>query len=314
MIFNVCFDPTVIGAAAANGPFAIQALIAMLRGFSANCLLMDFDDARLQNGIRAAIDSLPPREERAEIKRVFTRLEDRKRFVPAMEAPDWAARESDIQHAFWQANACGVQLVVTETQDSADVESASLATFQHTVFERERFIRALNGRVFGGGELSDVDFLNSNFANALRYAGGIQICDEVLGKFGDNFEHTIKVLLRWIEPILHDPPKCEITIHCKRVAGRTDHLCHMIRSFRGGRLAQTVIKVTFYENPEHRHPLPHDRFLWTDQFAFDIGRGMDFLDRQTGKNRDVSINLKDWSEVTATMAKYAGMQTETRVL
>ena len=313
MVFNVCFDPKVIEAAAANGPYAMQALIAMLRGFSANCVLFDFEDTRLQHGIRAALDALPPQSDRSEITALFKRLMKR-RFVSVMQDPDWAAPESDIQHAFWQAHARGVQLVVTGEQGGAEVPSADLASFQHTAFERERFTRALNGRVFASGELSEAEFLTSNFANALRYAVRIQICDRILGRFADNFEHTMNVLLRWLEPILHDPPACEITIHCERVAGRDDHLCHMVRSFRRGRLTQAVIKVAFYENPAGNHALPHDRFIWTDQFAFDIGRGMDFLDRTTGRNRDVSINLKDASEVTAAMAHCAGMRTETREL
>lgn len=316
MIFNVCFDPAVIEAAAANGPYAMQALIAMLRGFSANCVLMDFEDARLQNRVRAAIRGLPPLDERDEIIRIFTRLEDRKRFVPAMEAPDWAAPESDIQHVFWKARNSGVQLVVTETEGCVEVESASLATFQHTCFERERFNGALNGRVFAERKLTGPEFLTESFANALRFAGRVQICDRLLGKkFADNFEYTIKALLQWIEPLLHDPAACEITFHCERAPGRDDHLCHMVRSFRTGRLAQTVIKVAFYDNPTAKKPaLPHDRFLWTDQFAFDIGRGMDFLDPVTLKNRDVSINLKSVSEVTAAIGHCAGMMTETRAL
>ena len=314
MVFNVCFDPKVIEAAAANGPYAMQALIAMLRGFSANCVLFDFEDTRLQRRIRTALNALPLQFDRSEITALFKRLMKR-RFVSVMQDPDWAAPESgDIQHAFRQAHARGVQLVVTGEQGGAEVPSADLANFQHTAFERERFSRALNGRVIATGELSESEFLTSNFANAFRYATRIQICDRILGSFADNFEHTIKVLLRWMEPILHNPPACEITIHCQRVAGRDDHLCHMVRSFRFGRLAQTVTKVAFYENPAGRHALPHDRYIWTDQFAFDIGRGMDFLDRETRRNRDVSINLKSVSEVTAAMAHFAGMRTETREL
>ncbi len=316
MIFNVCFDPAVISAAAANGPFAMQALIAMLRGFSANCLLMDFDDARLQNGFRAAIGALPPRDERDEVLRIFTRLKDRKRFVPAMEAPDWAAPESDIQHAFWKARDSGVQLVVTETEGCGDVESATLGTFQHTKLEHERFSGALNGRVFAEGKLTGTEFLTESFANALRFAGRIQICDRLLGKkFAGNFEYSVEALLRWLKPILHDPSACEITIHCERGAGQSDHhVCHMIGFFRRQWLDQTAIRIWFYENPAGGDALPHDRFLWTDQFAFEIGRGMDFLDPRTGRNRALSINLKSLSEVTAGISSCAGMRTETREL
>lgn len=313
MVFNVCFDPKVIETAAANGPYAMQALIAMLRGFSANCVLLDFEDTRLQRGIRAALDALPPQSDRSEIMALFKRLMKR-RFVSVMQDPDWAAPESDIQHAFWQAHSHGVQLVVTGEQGGAEAPSADLANFQHTAFERERFTRALTGRVFAGGEFREADFLTDNFANALRHAHRIQICDRLLGKlFADNFEHTIKVFLRWVEQILHDPAACEITFHCEH-AKRDDHLCHMLRSFRSGRLAQTVIRVAFYKNPAGRPALPHDRFIWTDQFAFDIGRGMDFLDSGTGMNRDVSINLKDATEVTAAIAHFAGMRTEMRGL
>jgi hypothetical protein len=60
--------------------------------------------------------------------------------------------------------------------------------------------------------------------------------------------------------------------------------------------------------------MPHQRFILTDQFAIEIDRGLDFLDRATHKNRDVSVNTKSHSETSKLLAAYAGNLAGTEVL
>ena len=67
-------------------------------------------------------------------------------------------------------------------------------------------------------------FLDVNFGKALRHARRIEICDRLLGeRFANNFEHTVKELLRWLETILRDPASCESRIHCGKTEGRDRH-------------------------------------------------------------------------------------------
>jgi hypothetical protein len=53
------------------------------------------------------------------------------------------------------------------------------------------------------------------------------------------------------------------------------------------------VEAYYYKLPRGDEPLPHDRFLITDQIAIAIGRGMDFLDFKTKKNRDGTFGLKN---------------------
>ena len=69
--------------------------------------------------------------------------------------------------------------------------------------------------------------------------------------------------------------------------------CAELEAFLGGLGAEAV----FYKR------LPHERFVLTDQFAFEIGRGMDFL-HPGGRNRDVSIATKNLRQVDKLFASY----------
>jgi hypothetical protein len=183
-----------------------------------------------------------------------------------------------------------------------------LAQYPGSAVEIDRHRASTTGRIYFGGEMPTADFLNSNFANALRHARRIEICDRLVGtKWGDNYEHTVQELFRLLERVHNQPDKLEVIINCG-ASKRNPQLSHMVGTFRGQRTASLKIEVNFFGQPTDRAPLPHDRYIWTDQFAFFIGRGMDFLDRATGANRDVGISLKDESEVAQNVSKYAAFR------
>jgi len=302
MIFNVFFNPHLIGFAAEAGPYGLEALCSALRGFSANCLLFDFEDQRGQADIRQQLDSMPENFDRSIVKRLFATLKKRRRFVFILEA-DYFSEKSDLDQALDQADKVRIDLFLSDQLPTVplptDIEFRTLSNYQASDFEHQRSETATNGRTYVGGDMDAVSFLNFNFAKALRHAHRIEICDRLLGdRFADNFEFTIKELLRWLETILHEPDSCELTIHCGKTAGRDQHFAHTLKSFRRGRISGTKISINFYHTTADGSLLPHGRYLWSDQFAFEIDRGMDFLNRATGNNRDVSINIKDQGEIT----------------
>lgn len=311
MVFNFYLDPEVIGVAAASPPYGMQALCDVLRGFLDNGLLFDFEDERCRQAIGRAVNSLPNGFDRKRAAALFSALVKRNRILCIME-PDWLSTTSDIDQALDLAPKYSIQLVLTEqtptTTIPAGVECVTLAEYPTSVSGTERHAAATTGRTYSGGEMSDAAFLDSNFANAFRHARRIEICDRLVGeKFADNFEHTVRQFFRFLEARLHDPGACEVAIHCG-ASNRNHHFCHMLASFRGQRTASLRITTNFYSNPTEKPPLPHERYIWTDQFAFLVGRGMDFLERASGTNRDVSIDLKDESEVAQNVAAYDAMR------
>lgn len=166
---------------------------------------------------------------------------------------------------------------------------------------------AINGKTFVSGDLDEKDFLDWCFGKMLRYPTRIEICDKLFGsRFGDNFEYTVKTFLRWLEQIIVDPKNCKFIFHCGKPEGHTDHhIKTQLVSFKTGRLENLPIEIQFYQLPDNSPVLPHDRYLITDQIVIDIGRGLDFLDRNTKKNRDLTIGYKSFKEVDDLLKSYA---------
>jgi hypothetical protein len=315
MVFNVYFDPEVIPVAAASPPYGLQVLCDILRGFLVNGLLFDFEDERGRRAIGEAIHALPNDFDRKRAGALFSALIKRNRILFIME-PDYMGVVSDLDRAVDLAPAFSIQLVLTKqtptTAIPAGIECVTLAAYPTTAVEIERHRAATTGRTYCGGEMADADFLDSNFGNALRHARRIEICDRLVGTYwGDNYEHTVREFFRLLDRVHAEPDTLEVIINCG--ASKRDHqLLHMVGTFRGNRTAGMKITVNFFDDPVNKAALPHDRYIWTDQFAFFVGRGMDFLDRATGSNRDVGISIKDENEVAQKVSTYSAMRVSTQ--
>jgi hypothetical protein len=308
MVFNVFFDPGVIDVAIKGEAFGIATLTSVLQGVLTNCLLCDFEDARGQTEIGQRLNSAASTFDLSVVKRLLAVLAKRNRVMFVVPV-DYYSTASELDQALAAAEDIPLDVVLTEGIPTVPVPGctvvASLAGYSSSNFETERSGRAAHGMVFSGGEHPAQSFLNATLGKALRHASRIEICDRLLGqKFGDNFEHTIKQLFTWLERNLADPNRCVLNIHCGKTDGRDRHFLHQLATFRTGRLAGLPITVNFYENPTGDACLPHQRYVQTDQFAFSIDRGMDFLDRASGNNRDASIDLKDEIEVARNLATY----------
>lgn len=307
MIYYVYIDPEVIRAASREGPYAVQCLIGILRGFLQNCFLLDFVDYRVQNAISDCIDELADPHERKAIKTLLGAMQKRNRFVCALEA-DYDDRP-DVDRALDQARAAGLDLIFVESREAistapAGVDVATLADYQITDFENDRSRIAAEGMAFRTGEMTEIEFLDRTFKKALRHASRIEVCDKLFGKFRDNFVYSIGVFLTWLAQILEDPANCSLVIHCGEIDVSENYLRGELAKFKTGRLAGLTIEVQPYGLGDPDHCLPHDRFILTEQVALTIGRGMDFLDRNTQQNRDLVVDYKSRKQVDDILQSY----------
>jgi len=286
-------------------------LIGILRGLTQNCFIAEFEDYRIQDAIKEQVKSLPDTFDRKIIKSLLAALSKRNRFIYCL-IPDYSEKKDDMSCVVEQAAKCFLDLILfseanQDTEIPKGIEKATLATFQTTDFENARSNLATNGRTFVSGELDQNDFLDWCFRKMLRYPTRIEICDKLFGsRFSGNYEYTVKTFLRWLEQNIVDPEKCKFIFHCAKPDGKTDHhIKTQLLSFKTGRLKNMSMKIQFYQLPDNSQVLPHDRYLITDQIVIDLGRGFDFLDRNTHKNRDLTIGYKSFKEVDNLLKSYA---------
>jgi hypothetical protein len=306
-------DPEVISFANDLGVLGLPSLNGILRAFLQNCFIAEFEDYRIQQAIKDRVDSLPDSFDRTITKKLFAALKKRNRFVYCL-IPDHSGQKSDVESAIEQTLSSFLDLLLlkgipTDITIPAGVEITTLVAYQNCNFECGRSLLASNGRTLREGDLDEMDFLDKNFGKALRYAGRIEVCDRLFGrKFGDNYLYTTRILLRWLEQVLSDPNNCILIFHCGKpndeIGPDIDFIKMQVARFKRGRLSSLHIELLFYDNPIPEKCLPHERFIFTDQIAFEIGRGMDFIDRNTQKNRDVSIGYKSLKEVGELLKAY----------
>lgn len=307
MVFFVYLDRGVLGDAKRGGALGLQALTSILRAMLQNCILLDFDDWRWEPAVKRALASDDGSFDLSLVKKLLVQLKKKERIVPFFS--DDYSGAGDMQIVTAQATAAELDLILAPSTGPPSAgtgyEVADLQGYQQTAFEETRAEAAANGREYSGGELAEGPFLDLNFRKLLRFASRVDICDAIFGrKFADSYEYSIKALLVLMGGVLADPDNATLTIHCEQ-SNRNGHLLTRLASHRPAPLKNLRIEVSFYQNARGGQCLPHERYLVTNQVALEIGRGMDFLDKATGRNRDVSINLKDSATVRAKIGAYA---------
>ena len=316
MVFYVYFDPAVIAVAANGGPLGLACLLGIIRGFETNCFLAEFNDWHVQDELKDHVKALDDRlqtlsgQEGAEVadgvkrlKSLLYTLAKRNRFICCLTSNGEPPSERVAAVLAQGRNAeLDLVFVANKPDDSANPARFPIATLQDysaSDFEARRSRMAANGMLFAPEQMSEVDFLNKTLRKVLKHCSTIQVYDEVMGnRWGDNFEYTIKTFLFWLEGFVAEPGKIQLHLYCGKPPGFLDnHMKGQLKSFRRGRLSNLPITIHFHDTLAGTDNLPHDRFLATDQIAIEIGRGMDFLDRSTRKNRDSSFSLKDLTEL-----------------
>jgi hypothetical protein len=210
--------------------------------------------------------------------------------------------DDDLYDPLWST----LENVELDTEVDYDRDGPQ-GSYQHTDFEPRRSKLASVGSRTEPGAQSQTDFLDSHFRKALRHASRIVLCDRLFGrKYGDNYEYTITKVLRWLEAVLDSPATCTLEVHCERPPGLGHRALEGdLKAGRTGRLGSLRMTVYYYNNPGIEDVLPHERFVLTDQFAFSIDRGLDFLDKSTKRNRDVSVRYADADSCQTTLRFFA---------
>jgi len=312
MVFYVYIDPAVIEVAERDGPYALQGLIAALRGFTQNCCVMEFEDWRVQNAIKEKVDALPGTHDRKLLKSLLAVLAKRNRFIYCM-TPDYSDEKTDTAAMLEQAATLLIDLALLGVPSAPDivvpdsVQVAQLCEYQGTGFENERIALVSDGSTTAPGEMDESSFLDTHFGKAFRYAARIDVCDKLFGrKFGDNYKYTAEKLIRWLGTNLNNPAGCKLVFHCEKPAGKTDQFLEgVLRDVRDKHAPGLSVEVQYYQLLSGDNPMPHERFIQTDQIALEVDRGMDFLDAGTAKSRDVFVSYKGLSACAKVLKAYS---------
>ena len=314
VIFYVYMSPAVIEDAHEGGPYALDSLIGILQSFLQNCFIAEFEDEHLKKAIHYNVSQLPANTTKKKIMLLFGELKKRNHFINCL-IPDYCSVADDLSCVIKQAESALLDMLLIAKKENGQhvkpkAEITTLDYYNQSKFASERSSLAKNGTTLKSNELGESDLLDKIFKKALIYASRIEICDRIFGlKFGDNFEHSFLTMFKWLEKNVVDPVRLEtIIIHCEKPQGYgDDNMKVKLSPIKNGRFSKIVIEVRFYHKDSQLEgdPLPHDRYLVTDQVAFDIGRGMDFLSKRTRGNRDISINYQDTDKIAALIGSYS---------
>jgi hypothetical protein len=297
MVFNAYLDPRVIAEAYANRPYGFQCLIALLRSVVQNCCIVDLN-GELSAALASQVRAMPRDAARWMLEKILTFLREQNRFVPRTDSA------ASLDEVIARARDWELDVVITGSDaqpggEPRNVEVCSLASFQFTEFEHERSSVAQGGATFEYDELSEFDFLNLNFRKALRNARWINVCDGSLGQnFNANYRYTVEKFIEWLFATHTHGRRCRVAFLCLAPTLAEDNSLppreRRPDSVKRGELEAFIngmgAEAVFYRR------LPHERFFHTDQFAFEVGRGMDFL-HPGERNRDVSIATKNSRQV-----------------
>ena len=292
MVYYVYLDPAVITEAKQIGVIGLVHLLSILESLAENCCLVEFDDWRVTSELGRVLaqhdDSTESGDNIKKIKAWLGRMKKENRFVSAITAPDAPGTDLDIAlHSQAEAQ-IDAFIVPSAVFNSSHSSQHTLLTFNGSSFNQERRKHANHGVIYQGGEMQSADFYHANLLKALRHAASIQFLDSVLvPRYDNHWRHTSQTIVRHFEASCHEWAAKEIEIHSEMPdkPGRLEYCRLDIQHPK----ATTPLKIIAYE----KGALPHERYLLTDQFAFEIGRGLDFLDSSTDRNRDVSISFKD---------------------
>jgi len=310
MVFYVYTDPDIISIAKDRGQDSLQILVGILRNFVDNCFLTEFEDYRIQDTISRHVENIPEKFfERKQIKSLLSTLQKRNRFIYCL-APDYSGAKSNLEIVLENATELLIDLLLLgnseiEIDNSSDAEITDLSKYQNTNFADKRSKSMI--RVFSGDEFSEQDFLDLHYKKALMYCTRLEICDTIFGRyFGDNFDYSIEFLFKWLSQIHSNTNELKIIIHCEKPNGQSDiYIKNRLERHKQQSLTNTKIEIIFYESEDGSRCLPHERFFITDQIGFDIGRGMDFLNPNTHRNRDTKVGIINPVDIEKLIEKYS---------
>lgn len=309
MIYYVYLEPEIVRDAVQAGSLGISVLQNILTGFTQNCLVIDYEDWSVHGRLGEEVRQLADVNDRKRLQAILKKLHHN--FVFELQ-PDYTGAKDLFTCALEQLPTLEADLmlvIAARGPIATDIEVTTLHDYAATDFEQQRQ-RSVKGRSFAAGALDRYDFMDAVFNKALRFSHRIDIYDKIFGsQFGSNFEYTAEHFLRWLRGKLTHPAECKIVFHCEMPPGQMpQHIKKRLSEFRNAAgLHDVDIEIQYYADPGQS--MPHNRYLVTSHFSLDLGRGMDFLNMLTHKNRDVTISILNGEELNSLLASYARYRT-----
>jgi hypothetical protein len=139
--------------------------------------------------------------------------------------------------------------------------------------------RLSSGVILKDGEMDAAGFFKRYLSRLHLVTTKFEVWDYMIGQqFGDNYFHCLKW---WVGFLSEAEEQIEFVIHTEgnqthAIQQRLDSLCE-------GTCISPSVK-------QHDH-LPHERYLLTKAFDFDLGRGIDLFNPTTGRNRDIRVAI-----------------------
>ncbi|GIK61360.1 MAG: hypothetical protein HND39_09410 [Ignavibacteriota bacterium] len=301
MIFYIYFDPAVIKDANEQGNYAIKHLQEILKGISINCSILTFEDYHQITEIGELVNQLPESFDRRELTSLFTYLKKNNRFN-AYLIPDYVGGKSDLRCLNEQYIDKELDIILLSQNESEsyewEVETATIDTYNESIFEKERYSYCRSGRTISDDEYDELIYLNKFLRKLLLNANHIEICDYSFGKnVRDDYIYSWKVLIHWFAGLNNPNRNIKITIHSdKGDQGTSNFIMSELSSHLPINISNIEIFMKYYVPLNTNTALPHERFIYTEQFAFNIGRGLDLFKHSNGKTRKTALsymNVKD---------------------
>jgi hypothetical protein len=291
MIFVVALEPVCISECMKLGDLGEDHVVGVFEALLQNCLLAETAGSwRLSAALADAVRAVPSVSIRKRLSAIVETLlcPSNCRFVEAI-----LGFEDDYQSTISQilisqrGNPELDAIIATDTIVGAAVDSVKITEFNRSNFARVRSRLASSSIVYAPGQKQAAELLREVFYRSVKYCEKVEIYDRQMGiSMGGNYHDAIEHWCAFFTSFGRD-----FTLHIhttKSQAAATK------RKF-AEHLVGTRVRLNVHAHDEEDQP--HDRFLRSCGFTFDIGRGVDLFDRQ-GLCRDVKIGLSDHGAFT----------------
>lgn len=283
MIFCAFLDPESIRRATELGELGLDQLIGVLRDLLENCLLAETTDGwQVGSELKAAVKAISDPDFRGKASALLETFARRNRFADILKVPQDLPDQPLAAIALANRDLSVLDLIITESvppHPPGAAEVTSVTRFNSSQFAANRS-RLARGVALEGGEYQAAQFFQQHFCRLLLVVKSFEIWDYAIGKydFGGDFFPNLKW---WIGFLSLSDEELKLIIHTEGTQGPAIQRC----------LDAMCQNTTVRPTVQIHEKMPHERYLVTPAFTFDIGRGIDLIDPRTGKNRDVRLAL-----------------------
>ena len=281
MIFCAFLDPESVRKLSGMGVLGMDALVGILRALLENCLLAETTDWQTSPELKSAVQAIPDQNARMRAAAILESFWKRGRFAPILQPLGTAEAASPAQVALANRNHPELDVIVTEVSPpypAGSVEVTSIESFHSTNFAANRQ-KMSRGVILSEGAMDAAVFFKQYLSRLHLVTTKFEVWDAIIGQqFGENFFQCLKW---WVGFLSQAEEKIEFVIHTtgnqtRAVQQRLDDLCN----------GTSIVSFV-----QQHADLPHERYLITQAFTFDLGRGIDLFDPATGKIRDIRVSI-----------------------